>query len=318
MAAFMWNNYKFEVPETKRVRYIIHTDCKNEADDQYTVAHALMTDKFDVRGIIAGHFDKGNNGRFTEKSTANASYDEIIKILDLMQLSGKYNVYLGANEGLSDEKTPIDTEAARFIIEEALKDDPRPLYIGMQGAITDLACAILLKPEICSRMTCIWIGGGDYPNGGNEFNLYNDINGVNVVFSSDMPVWQIPKGAYKEFAVSLAELQIKVYPYGEIGKYLFEQLVDFNKQMSHSYDWPHGETWGLGDEGCICALLEEAEKNNGYELKHAPRINPDMTYSPNPNNRKIRVYNKMDSRLTLEDLFAKLQINFPVFHRIEF
>ena len=39
----MWN-YKFSVPESKRVRYIIHTDCKNEADDQFTVMHALMTD----------------------------------------------------------------------------------------------------------------------------------------------------------------------------------------------------------------------------------------------------------------------------------
>ena len=26
------------------------------ADDQFTVAHALMTEKLDVKGIIAGHF----------------------------------------------------------------------------------------------------------------------------------------------------------------------------------------------------------------------------------------------------------------------
>ena len=70
----MWENYKFEVPEKRKVRYIIHTDCKNEADDQYTVAHALMTQKFDVRGIIAGHFDKGNYGRFEEHNIDRLLY----------------------------------------------------------------------------------------------------------------------------------------------------------------------------------------------------------------------------------------------------
>lgn len=307
----MWKNYEFEVPEQRKIRYIIHTDCKNEADDQFTVVHALMTDKLEVRGIIAGHFDKANYGRFPEKTTANASYEEIVKLLELMELSGKYPVYLGANEGIPDENIPIETEAARFIVEEAMRDDPRPLYIGMQGAITDLACAILMEPQICSRMTCIWIGGGDYPDGGGEFNLMNDIHGANVVFGSDMPIWQIPRCVYKQFAVSLAELQVKVRPYGKIGGYLFEQLVDFNKQMLRFRDWPHGEIWTLGDEGCICALLEEVERNDGYEMIPAPRIAPDMTYSFGEIAKKIRVYKKMDVRLDLEDFFAKLQINFP-------
>ena len=47
----MWQNYKFEVPDKRKVRYIIHTDCKNEADDQFTVAHALMTDKLELSRI---------------------------------------------------------------------------------------------------------------------------------------------------------------------------------------------------------------------------------------------------------------------------
>lgn len=29
----MWN-YAYTVPENKKVRVIVHTDCKNEADDQ--------------------------------------------------------------------------------------------------------------------------------------------------------------------------------------------------------------------------------------------------------------------------------------------
>lgn len=308
----MWENYRYEVPEKRKVRYIIHTDCKNEADDQFSVAHALMTEKLDVRGIIAGHFDKANYDRFPQKHTADASYEEIMRVLEKMGLSGKYPVFMGANEGMADEETPIVSEGARFIVEEAMRDDPRPLYIGMQGAITDLACAIRMEPRICERMTCIWIGGGDYPDGGGEFNLMNDINAANVVFGSQMPLWQIPRCLYKQFAVSLAELQVKVAPCGEIGRYLFEQLVEFNRNMLLFDSWPHGEIWTLGDEGCICALLEEVENNTGYTMLPAPRINPDdMRYEPCGDNRRIRVYHKMDIRMDLEDFYAKLRINFP-------
>ena len=306
----MWPNYAFHVPEAKRFRYILHTDCKNEADDQYTMAHILMTDKLDVRGIIAGHFEQANHGRYSGKLTAQASFDEIEKILSLMGLADKYPVYLGAAEGIPDQHTPIVTDAARFIVEEAMRDDPRPLYIGMQGAITDLACAILMEPRICERMTCIWIGGGDYPDGGNEFNLLNDINAAEVVFASSMPLWQIPKGTYKQFAVSLAELQLKVRPCGEIGQYLFDQLVGLNTALGDLPAWPHGETWCLGDEGVICALLEDAERSCGYTLRPAPRIEEDMHYLLDESRRQIRVYHAMDVRMDLEDLFAKLQINF--------
>ena len=37
--------YKFTVPENKRFRVIVDTDCKNEADDQFALAHHLMTPK---------------------------------------------------------------------------------------------------------------------------------------------------------------------------------------------------------------------------------------------------------------------------------
>ena len=307
----MWSNYAYAVPESRKVRYLIHSECKNEADDQYTVAHALMCDRLVVRGALAGHFDAAHGSRFAAGATAQASYDELAKILDLMHLTDQVPLHLGAPTALPDEHTPIDSPAAQAIIAEAMRDDPRPLYIGMQGALTDLASAILLQPAICERMTCIWIGGGDYPDGGQEFNLMNDINAANVVFGSAMPLWQVPKHVYKHFAVSLAELQIKVRPYGKIGRYLFDQLDAFNRRTMQPGNWPQGEAWTLGDEGCVCALMQEVQRTDGYTMRPAPRITPDMHYIPAPGSREIRVYDELDVRLDLEDLFAKLQINFP-------
>ena len=307
----MWPNYKFHVPENKRYRYICHTDAKNEADDQFTIAHVMMTDKLDVKAVIAGHFN-ACFGRYPDGTTATESYKEIEKVFDLMHIQGACPVLMGSEYPLKDEKTPQESEGARFIVEEAMKDDDRPLFIGMQGAITDLASAILMEPAICSRMTAIWIGGGDYPDGGNEFNLFQDVAAANVVFASDMPVWQVTKTAYKQFTISLAELQARVMPHGKIGQYLFDQMVELNDKLAPmGRDWPHGETWSLGDEGVVAVLLEELEQDSIYTLQKAPRVNPDLSYSEGTNGKMVRVYHKMNARLDLEDLYAKLAINFP-------
>lgn len=63
-----------------------------------------------------------------------------------------------------------------------------------------------------------------------------DIAAANAVFASEAPLWQILMGVYKRFAVSLAELQLKVRPCGAIGRYLFEQLVAFNEKAARLFD----------------------------------------------------------------------------------
>lgn len=304
-------NYEFDVPEQKKIRMLVHTDCKNEADDQFALAHHLMTPKFVVRGILGGHFNI-NPQEWGEGNTAKASVDEIHKVLDLMGLHDAYPVLEGAGCAIPDEATPISSKATEFIIEEAMREDSRPLFIAMQGAITDLACAILLEPKICSRMTAIWIGGGQYPAGGFEFNCKQDIAAANVVMHSQMPLWQVPINVYKQMAVSLAELQVRVKPYGRIGGYLFEQMVEFNNKCANNSHWPHGEIWGLGDSPTISVLMEESEKEDIYDVVTAPSIGyEDMRYDYSKPNRSIRVYKQLNTRLTMEDFYAKLMINFP-------
>lgn len=304
-------NYDFTVPDNKKVRVIVHTDCKNEVDDQFALAHHLMTPKFIVEGIIGGHFNK-NSREYGEGQTARASVDEVNKVLELMGVAGDYKVFKGSELPMSDEKVPIESEGAKFIIEEAMKESDLPLYVMMQGAITDLACAILIEPAICSRLTAVWIGGGKWPEGGFEFNLLNDIVAANVVYSSTVALWQVPMTTYKQMSVSLAELQLRVKPYGHIGDYLFSQMVAFNNEMAHVQQWPHGEIWGLGDQGTIAVLLEESEKDDIYDLVAAPTVNySDMTYSHGESSRDIRMYHTLDSRITMEDFYAKLAINYP-------
>ena len=231
--------------------------------------------------------------------------------MQCMGVEGCVPVLKGGTKPLDNEETPVISEGAKFIVEEAMKEDSRPLYVAAQGAITDIAAAILMEPAICKRMTFIWIGGGEWPQGGFEFNLLQDRHAANVVFSSEVEVWQVPMNAYKQVAVSLAELQHRVYPYGEIGKYLFEQMVAFNMKCAEVPQWPHGEIWGLGDQATISVLMEEKERTDRYEMKEAPLVDEELNYVNGRGNRPIRGYHTIDARLTMEDFYAKLAINFP-------
>lgn len=310
----------YQVPLNKQIRVIIDTDAYAEGDDHFAIAHALLTPKFDVVGIIAEQFGTRNYQDSMEKS-----YDEIKKILELMDIT-HVPVFKGETAALKDEKTAGDSEGARFIVEEALKEDERPLFVLNMGAVSNLASAYLMNPEIGGQFTAIWIGGGPYPKGMMDFNAGNDINAANVLIHSNIELWQIPFSAYTMMEVSFHELFDRVKPCGAIGNYLVENLLRVNEvECAMNFDNTpmgknaskgaktmiirSGEGWSLGDSPAVGVLITMQGKD--MEIRKAQRMNPDGSYGDYVGeNRNVRVYHSINSRVILEDMFAKLKYHF--------
>ena len=290
--------HNFNIPKEKQIRVILNTDVKNEVDDQFAIVHAILSQSFNLRGIIPAHFG-------TEKSlhSQRDSYYETMLLLNKMDLPKKINVLNGAEHALTDKFSPIDSEGSQLIIEESMKDDERPLYIAFLGPLTDMASAILLKPEICERnIKVIWIGGRDWPCGGWEYNLNNDIIAANIVFQSSVELWQIPRNVYRMMPVSFAELWKKVYPFGAIGKYLTENVISFNNARKER----PAEYRILGDSPAIGVILyNDCGK---WSWCPAPEFDENMNYIHNGKHRAIKVYSSIDSRFILEDFYAKLSL----------
>ncbi len=57
----------------------------------------------------------------------------------------------GAPGAIPDESTPVDSPGARLIVEEAMKDDPRPLHVAFYGPLTDMASALLIEPRVAEQ-----------------------------------------------------------------------------------------------------------------------------------------------------------------------
>lgn len=284
------------LPPAKRMRVIINTDAKNEADDQFAIVHALLTPTFELPAIIPAHF---GTRRTTE--SLRESHDEVVKLLDLMDWAGRVPIVDGAAHALPDEATPVPSAGADLIIQEALRDDPRPLHVAFFGPLTDMASALLLAPAIADRaVRVVWIGGGEWPNGGPEFNLSNDIHAANVVMRSRVEVWQIPLPVYQLMGVGYAELLERVWEQGAIGRYLVEQLLVWNAtQVERPI-----EHRALGDSPAVGVILDP--RCGRWSLRLAPEFDASMRYVHTGEHRPIRVYESVDARFVLEDFFAKL------------
>ena len=288
---------QYNVTEDKKLRVIIDTDAACEADDPFAIAHALMSKKLEVKAILAEQF--GVSG------STKRSYDEIMTVLEAMDLS--VPVFMGEEGSLLQIAQDALSPAAECLINEALKDDVKPLFVLCLGAITNVASAIRKCPEITKRMTVVWIGGQNPDNsvkGHREFNSGNDVAAANMVIASGVEFWQIPNNVYGTMHIGLAEIQQKVYPYGKIGKHLFENMVTFNE--SEHAGWTAGESWSLGDSPAIGVALEP--NCGSFVYREAPFFNEDTSYSFEAGRPMIRVYTSINSRFILEDFFAKLQL----------
>lgn len=291
-----FKNFEFTVQDKKKLRVILDTDAACEADDPFAIVHALLTPRFQVKGVIAEQFAHDGNGESVDQS-----FGVIQKILELMKIES-IPVLHGSYRKLPKEESVLVSEGAEFIIEEARKESDLPLYVLCMGALTNVAIALNKAPDIAEKFTCIWIGGGFYPNGGWEFNLFNDINAANTVFKSKVELWQVPMETYCTMQLGYAELQQKVRPCGEVGKYLFEQMIDFGMTA----DWVAGESWSLGDSPSVALALNPG---CGWSItRKAPVFDKEGHYVYCDTNREIRVYKRVDSRYVLEDFFCKLAI----------
>ena len=290
----IWNP-PYPVAEEKILRTVISADTANEADDPFAIAHALLTPVLDIKAIIATHYGIDRHADSMERSYAKTE-----KLLSVMHYPG--------NILLHGEKAPIRyhealSEGAGRIVEEALSGD---LLILAFGPLSDAAAAIKAEPSICSSLHIIWTGGGDYPEGGWEYNLFNDIDAASYVFSSGVDIIQIPRSVYQRLTVSFSELYLRLGE-SETGEYLLSQLFEHSLESGpRTSAIRSGDSWILGDNAAIGVLL--SPRASSLKEINAPSFSPEGRYIYNERNGKIRIAERLDARFVLEDFFSKLRL----------
>ncbi|MGY1814941.1 nucleoside hydrolase [Blastococcus sp. SYSU D00820] len=302
-----------------RSRVLVDNDFAGDPDDFFQLAHHLLSPSVEVRRVIGSHLPVGGPFPPVPDSAALACA-KAGELLDVMGLDAPDLVVPGAEQPLADARTPRESAGARAIIDEAGRDDPRPLFVACGGGLTDLASAWLMEPSVAARLTVVWIGGDEYPGPDGphrteampEFNVVIDPIAAQVVFDSDIPLWQVPRDVYRRCEVSLAELRRRVATQGRLGAWLHEAVMG----ALHEYVWRRGagrsEVWCLGDNPLVLLTALQSSfaadsASSDYVVRPAPRLADDGTVVDWRDGRPIRVYSGLDTRLMVEDMVAKFE-----------
>jgi len=292
---------KLSVPQG-RVDVVLDTDAYNEIDDQFAISYLLKSkEKLNTKAIYAAPFFNSNSE--SPKDGMEKSYDEIFKLLSLLDEKG--DVFKGSEKYLDNENTPVISSAAQDLAERVKNYSPQnPLYVVAIGAITNIASAILLNPEVAQNSVVIWLGGHAlHYHHTKEFNMYQDIAAARVVTQSGVPFVQLPcMGVVSNFTVSKPELEFWLKGKNPLADYLAENTL----KQADSYAKGTAWTRVIWDVTAVAWLLNDSERFMASRIIPTPIPTYDNLYATDFNSYPMRyVYNiKRDALMT--DLFRKL------------
>ncbi|MFA6948945.1 MAG: nucleoside hydrolase [Eubacteriales bacterium] len=246
---------------------ILDTDTYNEVDDQFALAYALLSGKIELLSVNTAPFL--NDRSTSPEDGMEKSYTEILNIMKLVGKSAP--VYKGSRRFLTAADIPEDTPAAHNIIDTARSTSGR-LYVCAIGAITNVASAILMAPDIKDKIVVIWLGGNAHHwQSAREFNLYQDIYASKIIFDSGAPFMQLPcMGVVSELHTCVAELDHYLAGKNALCDYLCDIVRSYTSN-------PYGWSKVIWDVSAIAALTVPHALDR--VVKPTPYLSSDCVYS---------------------------------------
>ena len=284
------------MPPTGELRMVLDTDTYNEVDDQFAVAHALMSrEKLHVEAIYAAPF-------FNHRSSGpgdgmEKSFAEILRLLQKLDRSPDNFVYKGSRKYLKNEDSCQESDAARDLVARACSGGT--LYVAAIGAITNVASAILMEPDIIKNIVVVWLGGNAlYWSHAREFNLQQDVAASRIIFDSGVPLVQIPcLPIASHLQTTVPELESCLNDVSDIGTYLTDTVKDYNDNHFgwSKVIWDISATAWLVEPSWVPTVLE-----------HSPILTDQLTWSVDASRHLIRTAVMVDRDAIFRDVFSKL------------
>lgn len=240
---------------------ILDTDTANEADDQFAVVYAALSDNVKLDAVLTAPF---SNGR--EKDTSKSIDLSIAEAERFLRLAGAdVPVIEGSRKFLSDTSTPVESSAAQYLTERlrSLPEGEKAVVCAI-GCGTNIASALLMAPDIAEKMILLWQVGHvpECPEGG-EFNMCQDINAARVIFSSSVELVQLPAyGAASEMLLNVGELRCGMNGKTDVGTALFDTLCTYiGAKGDGSDDDRQKIIWDIASVGVLAGISAKFEEH---------------------------------------------------------
>ncbi|MEO8271039.1 MAG: nucleoside hydrolase [Aureliella sp.] len=271
----------------KSVRVIVDADTANEIDDLYAIVRALVAPEFQVEGVTSAHYTRST----MPNETVHRSQAINEQILETMGLSDSIPHPLGADRSMSAPTKPVDSPAARLIIERAHAGGPDDkLLVIALGACTNLASALVLDPTIEPKVVFAFIDG-DYKErrwGPGIFNWKNDIHAVKAIFESQVEYIHMPaRSVSVEMKLTKQDVDEHLHGHGDIWNVLVERWETFPRTAN-------SKSKVMWDVALVEAILRPQLAT--AVVVGAPIIHDAETVEQFPDNpRRVKVFEAIDA-----------------------
>jgi inosine-uridine nucleoside N-ribohydrolase len=277
--------------QSNRTSLFIDADTANEIDDLYAIVRALLEPDFNTLALSSAqwfhHLSPVNTMEESQKIN-----EDILRLMDRMDIPNPRgsDMIVGKPWGGTE---PRDSAAARLMIQTA-KEMPEgeKLVIANLGAVTNVASAILIDPDIISKISVYCLSGKFFADRNiwdkDEFNARRDLNALNVVFNTKgLELHVMPVNVLYDFRFTQQEIMKRLSGKGGIWDYLAARW------KSHS---PQSETWIFWDLALIEAIFH-------------PDYAQEMKFHTPPENvqRMVNVYTKVDVEKMRKDWWETVE-----------
>ena len=290
------------IASDKKHRIILDTDAYNEVDDQFCLAYCMLAkEKIELLSVNAAPFL--NNRSTSPADGMEQSYREIFKVMKLVDPEASIPVYRGSTAFLTDSKTPVESDAAENII-RTVDESEEPVIIVAIGAITNVASALIKRPDLANKTAVIWLGGHAQHYWHNyEFNFRQDIPAAQVIFDSGVPFVQVPCcGVCTEFRTTVAELKHYLSGQNALCDYLVENVAGECDSLEKEGNSPSRIIWDV-----TAAAVLICPKHCNMVTVPRPIITSDGRYSYDAARPHFVYVRSLDRDRIYGDLFAKLK-----------
>lgn len=265
---------------------IVDADTGNEVDDLYAVSRILLEPGLDIKSLNATQWQASH---WTIPNSMENSYR-------LNQVIASYigtNVKLlrGGVDRMYDWGNQAQHSAAAYeIIAQARQHSSNnKLAIVALGALTNVASAIYIAPDIQANIELYWLGGiynfEDNVLSRTEFNCVMDVQAMDIMLNSQVAMHIMPVNVAKDMVLNYPECQQRLETGHDLGRLLVERWFrHLDPSRSNRIIW---------DLALVEAFL-------------SPEMATEVTVktSKESGNREINFYNSINADKMEEKFFA--------------
>jgi len=272
----------------KSVSLIIDADTANEIDDLYAITRAILEPGFNILALSAAQW----HHRLSPENTVIESQklnEDILRLMDRQDIPAPMGspIPVGMPWGGTE---PRESPATETIIREARKFSTNDkLVILSLGAVTNIASAIKLAPDIIPNISCHFLSSRFYADkeiwDKDEFNARRDLNALNIMFNTEgLEIHVMPVNILYDFKFSQSEILDRLENKPGIWDYLAKRWLSNCPQDKHRIFW---------DLASVSALAK-------------PQLAEQSEFLTPPENlqRKVNVFTRIDTERMKQDWWS--------------